>query len=152
MMLPSLIYAENPQTNEVACLASLVPTFEPPAPQEAMEVLDDELPEATNLGSHGSDFHFYFLLDRSGSMREYGRMESAINALKLFIRSLPEGCHFSIISFGSRVSQINSSGATVEKNEFIAYNENTKQCVLNSIDNFTADHGGTNIRNPLKLA
>ena len=46
MMVPQLIYAENPRTNSVACMASLVPTFDQSAaaPQEAMEVLDDEEP------------------------------------------------------------------------------------------------------------
>lgn len=84
-------------------MASFVPTFEPPAPQEDMEVLDDEEPEAVSL-SQGSDFHFFFLVDRSGSMSSAGRMQSAKDALKLFVRSLPIGCKFSIISFGSRYS------------------------------------------------
>ena len=44
MMVPQLIYAENPVTNTVACMASLVPTFSPIAPQEAMEVFEDEEP------------------------------------------------------------------------------------------------------------
>lgn len=73
MMTPNLVYAENPITNEVACIASFVPTFDPPAPQEAMEVLEDEEPEAVNM-SQGSDFHFFFLVDRSGSMSSLGRM------------------------------------------------------------------------------
>ena len=34
MMSPNLLFAKNPKTSEVACLASLVPTFEPPQPQE----------------------------------------------------------------------------------------------------------------------
>ena len=32
MLSPSLYYIENAAKNEVACIASLVPTFEPPAP------------------------------------------------------------------------------------------------------------------------
>lgn len=88
MMQPSLVYAEDPSGSEVACLASFVPTFEPPNPQEMTEVLDDEEPEVVSL-SQGSDFHFFFLVDRSGSMRSRGRMESAKEALTLFIRSLP---------------------------------------------------------------
>lgn len=47
---------------------------------------------------------------------------------------------------------MNSSGLKVENNEIIAYNEDTKLSVLQAIDNFTADHGGTNICNPLRMA
>ena len=45
MMMPRLIYAENEATNEIACVASLVPTFEPINPQEQIEVIEDEEPE-----------------------------------------------------------------------------------------------------------
>ena len=53
------------------------------------------------LGS-GQDYHFIFIVDRSGSMKfEPGnRMAKARDVLDLFLRSLPSGCHFSIISFG----------------------------------------------------
>ena len=44
MMRPHLLYARNEKTSEIACIAQLVPTFEPPAPQEDMEVLRDEEP------------------------------------------------------------------------------------------------------------
>ena len=47
MMRPNLLFAKNEATSEVACVASLVPTFEPPAPQEDMEVLFDEEPQMT---------------------------------------------------------------------------------------------------------
>ena len=51
----------------------------------------------------GSDkFHFIFLVDRSGSMNNFGRIERARDALTIFIRSLPVGCRFSILSFGSK--------------------------------------------------
>lgn len=43
---------------------------------------------------------YYFLLDRSGSM--YGSsIKLAIESLKLFLYSLPYGCRFNIVSFGS---------------------------------------------------
>ena len=41
MMKPHLLYAKNKKTSEIACLASFVPTFEPPMPQEETEVLRD---------------------------------------------------------------------------------------------------------------
>lgn len=45
MMVPDLSYATSADGKEVACMASFVPTFEPPAPQEETEILDDEEPE-----------------------------------------------------------------------------------------------------------
>jgi len=99
MMKPQLLYAKSPTSGEVACIASLVPTFEPPAPQEDIEILRDEEPEMTEI-SHGKDFHFIFVVDRSGSMRG-PRMTAANDALKIFMRSLPTGCRFSILGFGS---------------------------------------------------
>lgn len=79
---------------------SLVPTFDPVAPQNAFEVVKDEKPESVNLGN-GSDFHFIFIVDRSGSMGMCNRMQIAKDALSLFIRSLPKDSSFSIISFGN---------------------------------------------------
>jgi von Willebrand factor A domain-containing protein 5 len=46
---------------------------------------------------------FIFLVDRSGSMSGK-KMEMTKEALKLFIQSLPPGCLFEIISFGSKFS------------------------------------------------
>lgn len=44
---------------------------------------------------------FIFIVDRSGSMGTK-KMEMTKEALKLFIQSLPPGCMFEIISFGSQ--------------------------------------------------
>ena len=95
MMVPQLLYAKNPDNPaEVACAASLVPTFEAVAPQDAFEVVSDEKPVSTKL-SDGSEFLFTFIIDRSGSMGfGSGRIELAREALKLFVRSLPVGCEF----------------------------------------------------------
>ena len=67
MFVPELLYAETSDGKEVACSVSLVPTFEPVAPQDAFEVVKDEKPEAIELYD-GSEFHFIFIVDRSGSM------------------------------------------------------------------------------------
>ena len=109
MDYPSLIYAESPEyPGEVAVCASLVPTFEPPQPQEKLEVLIDEDPESSSI-SMGKDFHFIFIVDRSGSMHGE-RIKTCKKALKLFIQSLPIGCKFSIISFGSRHTCMDIAG------------------------------------------
>ena len=49
---------------------------------------------------NGSDLHFIFVVDRSASMRR--RIEVTQDALKIFIRSLPVDCHFTITSFGTK--------------------------------------------------
>ena len=127
MMKPHLLYAKNAKTSEVACVASLVPTFEPPAPQEDLEVLHDEEPDMTQLAP-GSDFHFVFVVDRSGSMGGAGRMDAAKSALKIFMRSLPADCLFSICSFGTRFTWMTcpSGGSSME----IPYTESTKDEAL----------------------
>ena len=72
MKYPQLIYAKSPSfPNEVACSVSFVPTFEPPAPQERFEVLDDDDPVVTDL-IKPENLHFIFLLDRSNSMESGG--------------------------------------------------------------------------------
>ena len=70
--------------------------------------------------SVGNDFLFIFIVDRSGSMTVNNRIVITIEALKLFMRSLPTGSKFCIISFGSRFGfmKINDS-------EIIPYDNNT---------------------------
>lgn len=63
---------------------------------------EDEEPEEKDVAD-GAEFYFVFLVDRSGSMGG-DRIEKAKEALALFVRSLPIGCRFTVISFGSRYS------------------------------------------------
>lgn len=119
MMVPQLLYAESADQSEIACAVSLVPTFDPIKPQDFFEVVKDEKPESIKLG-HGSEFHFIFLVDRSGSMGMSRRMPIAIEALTLFLRSLPDGCKFSILSFGNEWRPLNAN------NHVEDYNDTTK--------------------------
>jgi len=75
------------------------------------------------------------------------RIEKAKEALSLFIRSLPLGCQFTVLSFGSRYSQIKDG-----ESEVIEYSERTRDMALAQIDTFSADHGGTNINEPMGMA
>ena len=59
--------------------------------------------------------HFNFLLDRSGSMSG-SRIEKAREALILFLRSLPPGCMFSVVSFGTFHRFLTINGETVIEN------------------------------------
>ena len=146
MRYPHLLYAKSAEyPGEVAVCASLVPTFEPPQPQEELEVLQDEEPESAVL-STGNNYYFIFIVDRSYSMSG-SRIRTCKAALKLFIKSLPVGSKFSVISFGSGVSIMTISGQQV-----IDYNDSTSKQALEQVDRFDADMGGTEILDPFKRA
>jgi len=55
-------------------------------------------------------------------------MQLAIDAMNIFIRSLPVGCKFSIISFGSNFDNLN-----IEGQDSIKYSDNSKESALSSI-------------------
>ena len=52
---------------------------------------------------HAQKTDFFFLVDRSGSMGfPMAKMQLTKQAMQLFMMSLPTGCNFQIISYGSR--------------------------------------------------
>ena len=78
----------------------------------------------------------------------YGkRIEMAKNSLKLFMRSLPSGCMFSIISFGSDFKIM-----TLDGEQIIPYNNQTQNQAIAQIDTFDNDMGGTELLMPLVCA
>lgn len=95
----------------------------------------------------GSDYHFIFIVDRSGSMRSSKRIGLARDALTLFMRSLPNACSFSVISFGSPKYEALRQDSPVE-----LYNDSTRDMAINKISSFEADFGMTDILSPLKAA
>ena len=148
MMIPQLQYALSPDGNEAAVSVSLVPTFDAIAPQDAFEVLEDEKP--AQLPETGANFHFFFVVDRSYSMSSMNRMHLAREALDIFVRSLPQGCTFTIISFGDRHAAMCCQA--VEGGEYtdcMINNEKCKEYALRQIREMEADFGGTNILYPL---
>ena len=77
-------------------------------------------------------------------MTMFNRIHIVIDALKLFLRSLPPNCKFSIISFGAQHTFMEING-----NKIIDYNEfNVKEATI-QIDKFAPDFGGTNILDPI---
>jgi hypothetical protein len=76
------------------------------------------------------------------------KMETTVEALKLFIQSLPAGSKFQIISFGSSHTYLMNDQYV---STFDYTNENIKW-VKSKVKMFMADFGGTNIYNPLKDA
>ena len=57
------------------------------------------------------------------------RMNVAKEALELFVRSLPHGCRFDIISFGSRFDNLGFDG----QSNCLAYNEESSRYVIERI-------------------
>ncbi len=65
------------------------------------------------LGTAANEF--IFILDRSGSM-EGARIEQAKLALLIFLKSLPPGSYFNVVSFGSSYSQLFEQSQPYEDN------------------------------------
>ena len=86
---------------------------------------------------------FFFVLDRSGSMSG-DRIRMALEALNLFLMSLPSGCGFQIISFGSKHSWLDDS------TDPIVYNNENLLRVKGQIASYGANYGGTEIYNPVQ--
>jgi len=154
MMRPQLLFEESSQfPDEVAVMASFVPTLEQPQPQEEFEVLQDEEPESASL-SKGDEFFYVFIVDRSGSM-SVRRIEVTKDAMKLFIKSLPPNCKFQIISFGTTYETMPMHVVPSKRNtksDHYEYNQSTMEQALSHIEQMYANMGGTNILAPLSNA
>ena len=70
-------------------------------------------------------------------------IEVAKEAVKLFIRSLPEGSKFNVVSFGSEFEVMFEYPA-----EYTSKNISNS---LQQLESFEADMGGTEIYSPLKF-
>ncbi|RPA96537.1 hypothetical protein L873DRAFT_1772706 [Choiromyces venosus 120613-1] len=107
-----------------ALKVTLVPRFKMPG---------TETPEKTEI---------VFLVDRSGSMIDtIGDVKSA---LRVFLKSLPVGCFFNIISFGT------NSTSLWERSR--AYTEETLKIASEHIETFDSSYGGTELLPPLMQA
>ncbi|KAL4466766.1 hypothetical protein ABPG74_010363 [Tetrahymena malaccensis] len=84
---------------------------------------------------------FLLLIDRSGSM-EGSNIETAKQSLIFFLKSLPEGSIYNIISFGSDYSIMYSQS--------VQFNDQNLQDSIDQIEKFQANMGGTNISQALK--
>jgi hypothetical protein len=118
--VPKAVLETHPTIpNHRALMATLVPKFALPA----------EKPELV------------FVCDRSGSMSG-SRMTLVIQALKVFLKSLPVGVKFNICSFGSSYSFLWPKSVT--------YSQQTLDEAIRHADGFSANYGGTEILTPLK--
>ncbi|XP_074074342.1 von Willebrand factor A domain-containing protein 5B1 isoform X2 [Macrotis lagotis] len=88
--------------------------------------------------THGE---FIFLIDQSGSMSGMN-INRVKDSLILILKSLMPTCLFNIIGFGSTFKTLFPSSQV--------YSEESLATACDSIQNFRADMGGTNILSPLK--
>ncbi|KAK1255667.1 hypothetical protein MKX07_007926 [Trichoderma sp. CBMAI-0711] len=106
--------------NQRALMTTLVPRFN--LPMEMAEVV--------------------FMCDRSGSMADGNKMGNVIEALNIFLKSLPVGVKFNICSFGSSCSFLWERSMT--------YDEATLDAAIRHVVGFGANLGGTEMYNPLQ--
>ena len=92
-------------------------------------------PESSEKGE------FVFVVDRSGSMSG-SRNNSAKETLLLFLKSLPDGCYFNVVGFGSRYTTL------FKKSQL--YNDSNLKQATDLAQSMQADLGGTEILAPLK--
>ncbi|KAF2008037.1 VIT-domain-containing protein [Amniculicola lignicola CBS 123094] len=117
---PTAILETHPTIpQQRALMATLVPKFALPA----------ENPEIV------------FVCDRSGSMAG-SRMTLVVQALKVFLKSLPVGVKFNICSFGSRYSFLWKKSQS--------YTRTTLDQAIKHVESFSADYGGTEMFNPIQ--
>ena len=84
---------------------------------------------------------FIFLIDRSGSMGG-SYIKSAADTLILFLRSIPPGCFFNVIGFGSTFSSLFK--------ESVPYDQVNLDIAIKHVESLEADLGGTELFSPLK--
>ncbi|KAL9487984.1 hypothetical protein ACSS6W_000261 [Trichoderma asperelloides] len=82
-----------------------------------------------------------FMCDRSGSMGTGLKMRNVIEALKVFLKSLPVGVKFNICSFGTSYSFLWERSQT--------YDETSLRMAVNHVSSFDSNFGGTEMYNPM---
>ncbi|OAR02448.1 hypothetical protein LLEC1_05952, partial [Akanthomyces lecanii] len=83
-----------------------------------------------------------FICDRSGSMETGTRLPNLVASLQVFLKSLPVGVLFNICSFGSSHSFLWPKSQP--------YNQATLDEATAHVQSFSADYGGTRIREPIE--
>ena len=126
-------------------MTSFFPTFEDGRERGDMRTTTGELEELDLPERMESKYQFIFLVDRSGSMFSKDRMKITIDAVVLFLQSLPADCQFGIIGFGSKVH-------CKWDYRMKTYNNVTKMEAIRETINMGPDYGGTDFLTPLELA
>ncbi|KAI8515623.1 von Willebrand factor A domain-containing protein 5A [Branchiostoma belcheri] len=85
---------------------------------------------------------FIFILDRSGSMSG-SNIKNARETLLLFLKSLPVGCYFNIVGFGSSYKTLFNNSQK--------YDNKSLKTACKALEKMEADLGGTEILQPLQF-
>jgi Mg-chelatase subunit ChlD len=80
MLTPNLYVENNPTDSKVAVGATFAPSFGDDL--DDLEIVEEDEPEKLKVS--GSDYHFVFIIDRSGSMNGEN-IQMAREALQLFM-------------------------------------------------------------------
>jgi len=126
-------------------MTSFFPTFEDGNEKGDMLTTVGELEELDLPEKMESKYQFIFLVDRSGSMFSNSRMLITIDAVVLFLQSLPADCQFGIIGFGSKQH-------CKWDYPMKTYNNITKLEAIRATIKMEANYGGTDFLTPLNLA
>ena len=135
-------------------LVVLVHPNEPHSPKAIPELGDRTLSQKKFMGSPAVMLNFFpkfetkqaacefvFVVDRSGSMNG-SFIRSAGETLVLFLKSIPPGCSFNIIGFGSSYRTLFPSS--------VPYNQRNLDVAIQHAETLQADLGGTELLSPLK--
>lgn len=110
-----------------------------------MDDVDDILELDIDEKFEKDKLNFYFVVDQSGSMGyPQSKMKTTIQALELFLQSLPQNSKFQIISFGSRHEWMHKFPKLID------YTDLELKIALARVSRFKEDFGGTNIFDPLE--
>ena len=135
-------------------LVVLVHLNEPHSPKAIPELGDHTQSQKKFMGSPAVMLNFFpkfeskqaacefiFVVDRSGSMNG-SFIRSASETLVLFLKSIPPGCSFNIIGFGSSYRTLFPSS--------VQYNQKNLDVAIQHAETLQADLGGTELLSPLK--
>ena len=158
-LAPQLLYAKDDELakhphmygNQVAANISILPSFwdgESKATPDQMVVQRNRHPYEYSERKY-DDFLFIFIIDRSYSMSDYKRIETVIDAVRIFLRSLPKGSSFSIISFGDRDK---FREMTIDGKKILEVDASNIKTAIAELETFEADMGGTYVRGPMERA
>ncbi|CAF2145922.1 unnamed protein product [Rotaria magnacalcarata] len=113
--------------------------------QEAVMVSFTPTEQDCRLALNKNDINneFMFIVDCSGSMDGESKIECARQTLELFLKSLPVGCQFNIIRFGSEYKTLFNDTTAV-------FNEENAQKAQQLTKNMKADLGGTELMKPFQ--
>ncbi|TGZ80076.1 hypothetical protein EX30DRAFT_364855 [Ascodesmis nigricans] len=121
---PQAILETHPTIHgQQALMTTLVPRFQIP-------------PNATGKPE------LIFIVDRSGSMHD--KMNQLKSALRVFLKSIPLGCYFNIISFGSRHTSLWKKSKK--------YSGEALKEAMDHVDSMDSNYGGTEMLQPIEAA